>query len=279
MEEACLRYSVKAFEWGKPFSALPELERFNSRKWEKGQSKSRMKDKLRESENETALIRMFHVYKRYGTKHALIDISLDISKKEFLFVSGPSGAGKSTLLKLLYLGESASEGQIIVDGISLSRISLKRIPYLRRKFGIIFQDFRLIPNKTVFDNVAIVCGALGMKRGQIKKKVSSVLRTVGMEKRHKTFPERLSGGEQQRVAIARAVAGDPQIILADEPTASLDADSARIVLDLLKGFNKLGTTVMIATHDTELIRKTGGRVVLLDSGRLEISTVIPKLDA
>jgi len=232
-----------------------------------------------ESENENALIRVFHVYKRYGTKHALIDISLDISKKEFLFVSGPSGAGKSTLLKLLYLGEPVSEGQIIVDGINLSRISSRRVPYLRRKFGIIFQDFRLIPNKTVFDNVAIVCEALGMKRGQIKKKVTSVLRTVGMEKRRKTFPKSLSGGEQQRVAVARAVAGDPQIILADEPTASLDADSARTVLDLLKGFHKLGATVMIATHDTELIRKTGGRVVLLDSGRLEVSTVIPKLDA
>ena len=232
-----------------------------------------------ESENDNDIISVFHVHKRYGTKHALIDISLKISKNEFLFVSGPSGAGKSTLLKLLYLGEPVSEGQIIVDGISLSRIPSRRVPYLRRKFGIVFQDFRLIPSKTVFDNVALVCEAMGMKRAQIKKKVASVLRTVGMEKRHKAFPNSLSGGEQQRVAVARAVAGDPQIILADEPTGSLDADSARTVLDLLKGFRDLGATVMIATHDTELIRKTGGRVVLLDGGRLEISTGIPKLAA
>ena len=212
---------------------------------------------------------MFHVHKNYGAKKALANITLDISKNELLFISGPSGAGKTTLLKLLYLGEKVSEGQVLIEGINLSRISHNRIPFLRRKFGIIFQDYKLIPTKTVFDNVAIVLEATGKKRRFIEKKVKSILRTVGMEETLHSLPPSLSGGEQQRIAFARAVVGDPKIILADEPTGNLDEVSADIILELLKRFHTRGATVIIATHDKELIRKTGGRVIHLNQGYLQ----------
>ncbi len=217
---------------------------------------------------------MFHVHKNYGAKKALIDVTLDISKNEFLFISGPSGAGKTTLLKLLYLGETVSEGQVLIEGINLSRISHKRIPFLRRKFGIIFQDYKLIATKTVFENVALVLEAMGKKRRFIEKKVKSVLRTVGMENNLHSLPPSLSGGEQQRVAVARAVVGDPKIILADEPTGNLDEDSADIIFELLKRFHIRGATIVIATHDKELIRKTGGRAIHLKQGRLQTTSTV-----
>lgn len=219
---------------------------------------------------------MFHVHHTYGPKKALIDITLDIAKNEFVFISGPSGAGKTTLLKLLYLGEPVSEGQILIDGINLARIPRKRIPHLRRKFGIIFQDYKLIPTKSVYDNLAMVLEAAGAKNRLIQKKVKSVLRLVGMEDRLKSFPPSLSGGEQQRIAVARAVIGDPKIILADEPTGSLDDESAEVILKLLKGVHIRGATVIIATHDKALMRKTGGHVLHLQQGRLETSTFIEK---
>jgi cell division transport system ATP-binding protein len=212
---------------------------------------------------------MFHVHKNYGAKKALANITLDISKNELLFISGPSGAGKTTLLKLLYLGEKVSEGQVLIEGINLSRISHDRIPFLRRKFGIIFQDYKLIPTKTVFDNVAVVLEATGKKRRFIEKKVKSILRTVGMEETLHSLPPSLSGGEQQRIAFARAVVGDPKIILADEPTGNLDEVSADFILELLKKFHTRGATVIIATHDKELMRKTGGRVIHLNQGYLQ----------
>ncbi len=221
-----------------------------------------------DGKNDNAIIRMFHVHKRYGAKNALIDISLDVLKNEFLFISGPSGAGKTTMLKLLYLGEPVSEGQILVDGMNLSRISHKRVPLLRRKFGIIFQDYKLIPTRSAFENVALVLDSMGKKRRLIQKKVKSVLRTVAMESRLNALPPSLSGGEQQRVAVARAIVGDPKIILADEPTGSLDTTSATTILDLIKGFHTRGATVIIATHDRGLIHKTGGRVIHLEEGRL-----------
>ncbi|MBW2568747.1 MAG: cell division ATP-binding protein FtsE [Deltaproteobacteria bacterium] len=217
--------------------------------------------------DKSSIIRMFHVHKQYGVKKALIDINLDIFKNEFLFITGPSGAGKSTLLKLLYFGEPVSEGQILIDGMNLSRIPRSRIPFLRRKFGIIFQDYKLISTKSVFDNVALVLEAMGRKRQLIRKKVNSVLRMVGMEERSKSFPQSLSGGEQQRVAVARAIVGVPRIILADEPTGSLDSGSANIIVDLLKGFHTRGGTVIVATHDKELLRKTGSRVIHLKDGQ------------
>ena len=229
------------------------------------------------AENKNTTIRMFHVHKNYGSKKALIDITLDVPKNEFLFISGPSGAGKTTLLKLLYLGETASEGQVLIDGMNVSRISPGRIPFLRRKFGIIFQDYKLIATKTVFDNIAIVLEAIGKKRPFIEKKVKSVLRTVGMEEKINSFPPRLSGGEQQRIAVARAIVGDPKIILADEPTGNLDDDSAGVVLELLQRFHTRGATVILATHDKELIRKTGGRVIHLNQGYLQKTTNVERL--
>lgn len=218
--------------------------------------------------NNNAIVRMFHVHKRYGAKFALHDVTLDILKNEYLFVTGASGAGKTTLLKLLYLGEPEFEGQVLVDGMNISRINRKGIPPLRRKLGIIFQDYKLIPTKTVFENVALVLEAAGRKPRLIEKKVRSVLRTVGMETRMKSFPLSLSGGEQQRVAVARAVVGDPKIILADEPTGSLDTESAGVIMAFLDDFHSRGATVIIATHDKELIRKEGSRVVHLHDGRL-----------
>ncbi|OEU66495.1 MAG: cell division ATP-binding protein FtsE [Desulfobacterales bacterium S5133MH16] len=222
-----------------------------------------------DGQNKSSIIRLFHVHKNYGAKKALANITLDISKNELLFISGPSGAGKTTLLKLLYLGEEVSEGQVLIEGINLSRISHNRIPFLRRKFGIIFQDYKLIPTKTVFNNVAIVLEATGKKRRFIEKKVKSILRTVGMEETLHSLPPSLSGGEQQRIAFARAVVGDPKIILADEPTGNLDEVSADIILELLKRFHTRGATVIIATHDKELIRKTGGRVIHLNQGYMQ----------
>jgi cell division transport system ATP-binding protein len=225
--------------------------------------------------NKEAIIRLFRVYKRFNGRAALVDMSLDISRNEMLFITGPSGAGKTTLLKLLYLGEPATEGQILVDGINIFRIPHKRIPELRRKFGIIFQDYKLIRTKTVYENVTLVLEAAGIHRRLIRKKVNSVLRTVGMEDRQDSFPLSLSGGEQQRIAVARAVINDPKIILADEPTGNLDPASAEIILNLLKTFHARGTIVVVATHDKELIQKTGGRVIELMEGRLVKDVTTP----
>lgn len=216
----------------------------------------------------SSIIRMFHVHKHYGPKKALINATLEIQKNEFIFICGPSGAGKTTLLRLLYLGEKVSEGQIIVDGINLSRIPRKRIPFLRRKFGIIFQDYKLISTKTVFENIALVLEVTGNTRRFIEKKVKSVLRTVGMDGRINAYPPSLSGGEQQRVAVARAVVGDPKIILADEPTGNLDAESSNIIFDFLNQFYNRGTTIIIATHDLDLVRKTKRPVIHLNQGKI-----------
>jgi len=229
-----------------------------------------------DAHEKTSIIRMFHVHHNYGPKKTLIDITLDIAKNEFVFISGPSGAGKTTLLRLFYLGEPVSEGQVLIDGINLARIPRKRIPHLRRKFGIIFQDYKLIPTRSVFDNVALVLEAAGTKNRLIQKKVTSVLRLVGMEDRLKSFPPSLSGGEQQRIAVARAIIGDPKIILADEPTGSLDEESAEVILELLRGVHIRGATVIIATHDKALMQKTGGHVLHLQQGRLEASRFIEK---
>jgi cell division transport system ATP-binding protein len=152
--------------------------------------------------------------------------------------------------------------------MNLTRIPSKRMSDLRRKLGVIFQDYKLIPTKTVFDNVALVLEARGSKREFVRKKVNSVLRTVGMEERAQAYPPSLSGGEQQRIAVARAVVGEPKIVLADEPTGSLDPESAAIIVELLKGFHARGGTVIVATHDRELMRNTGGRIVMLKDGQM-----------
>ncbi len=224
---------------------------------------------MMDQQGKGSIIRLFHVHKNYGAVKALSDVTVDIPKNDFLFITGPSGAGKTSLLKLLYYGEAVSEGQVLIDGINLYRISHKTIPMLRRKFGIVFQDYKLIPTKTVFDNIAIVLEAIGKKRRFIEKKIRSVLRTVGMENSILALPPTLSGGEQQRIAVARAIVGDPKIILADEPTGNLDEDSANVILDLLKKFHTRGATIIVATHDKELIRKTGGRVIYLKQGQIQ----------
>lgn len=214
------------------------------------------------------IVRMFHIYKRYEKMPALSDISLEIQPGEIIFITGPSGAGKTTLLKLLYMAETATAGQILIGGLNLGRIKSARLYQLRRKFGIIFQDFKLIPSMTVFENIALVLEAKGEKKKVIDKKVSKVLRTVGIEEKKYLYPPSLSGGEQQRAAVARAVIGEPDIILADEPTGSLDPESARIIMDLLREFNEKGTTLLIATHSQELIRSNRGRVIRLNKGKL-----------
>jgi len=225
---------------------------------------------MEHAQDKNTIIRMFNVCKRYNGKLALKDITLDIEQGEFIFISGPSGAGKSTLLKVLYLAERATEGQILIDGINLARVSSSRLPVLRRRFGMVFQDFKLIPNRTAYQNVALVLEAAGEKSSYIRKKVMHVLRTVGMEKKARALPPTLSGGEQQRVAVARAVVGEPSIILADEPTGSLDNKSAQLVLDFLMEYHKKGATVLVASHNLHLLESTvRGRNVEINNGEIQ----------
>ncbi len=224
---------------------------------------------MNEKSDKNLIIRLFDVNKRYNGKLALKDITLDIEEGEFIFISGPSGAGKSTLLKVLYLAEKVSEGQILIDGMNLARISSSRLPKMRRRFGMVFQDFKLIPNRTVFENVALVLEVSGEKSSYIRKKVMHVLRTVGMEKKIKAFPPTLSGGEQQRVAVARAVVGEPSIILADEPTGSLDSKSAQAVLNYLMQYHKKGATVLVASHNLHLLESSvRGRNIEISEGAI-----------
>ena len=201
------------------------------------------------------IIRMFGVSKIFGAKQALSNISLEVTAGQFFLVCGPSGAGKTTLLRLLYLDEVATGGQILVDGINIARIKRRKIPHFRRTFGVVFQDYKLIPTKTVYENVALVPEVMGLKPGFIRKLVNSVLRTVEMEQMAQAFPPALSGGEQQRVAVARAIVGQPKIILADEPFGSLDKESAEHVLKLLLAYNRRGATVLMATHDKSLAHR------------------------
>ncbi|MBS3757739.1 MAG: ATP-binding cassette domain-containing protein [Desulfobacterales bacterium] len=214
-------------------------------------------------------IRCFHVGKQFGEISALKDVSLSVNENEFMFITGPSGAGKSTLIKLFYMGELATEGAIIVDGINLSRLSRWQVPQLRRKFGVIFQDFKLIPTRTVFENVALVLEVARTRPDEIRERVYAVLERVGIAERAGEYPPVLSGGEKQRVAVARAMVGEPKFILADEPTGSLDPDSAGTILNLLEGAHKNGATIIIATHDTELIEAHSGPVVRLENGRID----------
>lgn len=227
--------------------------------------------------NKNSIIRLFNVSKRYGGKLALKDITLDIGQGELIFISGPSGAGKSTLLRILYLAEKASEGQILIDGMNLARISSSKLPFLRRRFGMVFQDFKLIPNRTVYENVALVLEVAGKKPSYIRKKVMQVLRTTGMERKFKALPPTLSGGEQQRVAVARAVVGNPSILLADEPTGSLDSKSARAVLDSLMEYHKKGATVLIVSHNLHLLESTvRGKNIEIVDGKIKHMATMPQ---
>jgi cell division transport system ATP-binding protein len=215
------------------------------------------------------MIQMFHVYKSYARDSAaLTDINLKIEKGEFVCAMGPSGAGKTTLLKLIFCAEWADEGQILVDGRNVVRMRRSHVAELRRSIGVVFQDFKLISTRTVFDNVAVPLAILGLPRATIEKRVLLILRLVGLEKRAYSVPIRLSGGEQQRVAIARALVNDPKILLADEPTGNLDPQLTVEILDLLKEINLRGTTILLATHDKLIADRVARRRIDLKGGKL-----------
>lgn len=199
---------------------------------------------------------------------ALSDISLKFEKGEFAFLTGVSGAGKSTLLKLLYGALKPTRGQVLVDGQNITRLKTSQTPMLRRKIGVVFQDFKLLPNRTVMENVGLALEVLGWSQRDISRKVFHILKQVGLEHKIKSTPLRLSGGEQQRVALARALVNDPRIVLADEPTGNLDDESKEQVLNILKEANIRGSTVIIASHDKRLITDSHRRVIALDKGRI-----------
>lgn len=199
---------------------------------------------------------------------ALNNIELRIEKGEFVFLTGPSGAGKTTLLRLLYGALTPTRGQVLIDGQNVSRMAASQIPHLRRMIGVVFQDFKLLPSRTVFENVSITLEVLGWGRADIGKKVMHTLKQMGMESKIHMTTERLSGGEQQRVALARALVNDPKILLADEPTGNLDDANKNQILNIFKEANVRGTTVVVATHDRRLIEHAHKRLVILNKGEI-----------
>ncbi|HHZ16654.1 MAG TPA: cell division ATP-binding protein FtsE [Peptococcaceae bacterium] len=217
------------------------------------------------------MIQFFNVSKTfYGEVkvEALIDINLHIKKGEFVFLVGPSGAGKSTLTRLLIREELPTKGQLLVEDRSLLRMKGKEIAYYRRKIGFVFQDFRLLMNRTVYENVAFAMEAIEMPAAEIRERVPAILEMVGLKDKLHAYPHQLSGGQQQRVCIARAVVNDPKIIIADEPTGNLDPDNSWEVMTLFRAINKRGTTVIIATHDRDMVNLMKKRVVALSNGRI-----------
>ena len=215
------------------------------------------------------MIQMFHVYKTFARDvEALVDINLQVEKGEFVFLVGPSGAGKTTLLRLIFRDELPTSGQILVSGRNVVKLPERSLPHLRRSIGVIFQDFKLLRDRTIADNLSLVYRVHGIPPSVGKRKVAAALKMVGLSHKAQMTPYRLSGGEQQRVAIARALMSDPLLLLADEPTGDLDADLALDILRLLGEINTRGTTVVVATHDTGLARDLGRRSVLLKGGRI-----------
>ncbi len=215
------------------------------------------------------LVTLMKVNKTYNNgSQALRDINLQVKRGDFLFVTGPSGAGKSTLLKLLYGQERATSGDIIVAGQTLAKLRGNRLAMLRRRIGIVFQDYKLIPKRTVAENVSFVLWAQGYSRREINRRLRPTLRMVGLQHKANCFPDQLSGGEQQRVSIARAVVSTPPLLLADEPTGNLDVDNSRQVIKILEKLNSIGITVMITTHDEQLVRSSSHPVVQIQDGRL-----------
>ena len=216
------------------------------------------------------MIKLYHVYKDYDRKNtALIDIGLHIPRGCFAFLTGPSGAGKTTLLKLLFKAELPTRGSIIVNGRNVTGIPDAKIPALRRELGIVFQDFKLLRHKTVFENISFIPKILGVPYWQRRTRTYEVLKQVGIAHKMRELPPSLSGGEQQRVAIARALINDPILVLADEPTGNLDPDLSFEIMNIFDTVNReKGTTVLVATHDRALIQAMGKPVIVLDSGRL-----------
>jgi cell division transport system ATP-binding protein len=210
--------------------------------------------------------RLSKVYSR--GLYALRELTLTVEKAEFVFLTGPSGAGKSTFLRLLLMQERPSEGEVFVNGHNLSMLSRREIQEYRRGIGFVFQDFKLIPSRTVLENISFVPEVLGVPAAHQRRRAFQVLKWVGLQHRMNAYPKDLSGGEQQRIAIARALVNDPALLIADEPTGNLDPDLSLEIMNLLREINAGGTTVLVATHDRELIRLVGRRTITLDQGRV-----------
>ena len=215
------------------------------------------------------LIRMRKVNKTYKTGvTAIYDLDLDIKKGEFVFIIGSTGCGKSTLIKMLYREEKANSGKIIVGGIDVNKLRNSKVYKLRRKLGVVFQDYKLLPKLTVYENVAFALEVFGNSKSDIHPKVLKALELVGLKSRAKSFPTQLSGGEQQRVAIARAIVNEPKLLICDEPTGNLDEATSMEIMKVLEEINKLGTTIIMVTHDTTIVNAMKKRVIVLDSGRI-----------
>ncbi len=219
------------------------------------------------------MIKLSNVFKRYpGGFDALRDVSFEVDSKEMVFITGHSGAGKSTLLKILTLIEHASRGQVLVNNLNVARLPRRRIPHFRREIGVVFQDNKLLHDRTVFDNVALPLVVAGLSRQEIGRRARAALDKVGLLKKEKMYPVTLSGGEQQRVGIARAVVNKPALLLADEPTGNLDADMADQIIDLFYDFNRHGVCVLIATHDLRQIQRLRKRVIGLKDGEITVDS-------
>lgn len=215
------------------------------------------------------MIQLFNVTKKYGGDSAAVkDMTLKIEKGEFIYITGASGAGKTTLLRMLYAAEKPTKGQILIENQNITRFHSRQIAFLRRKIGVVFQDFKLLQSRTVYENVAFALEAQGKKRFEVSKKVYQALKEVGLEHRLQRKPLELSGGEQQRIAIARALVVDPLILLADEPSGNLDQEVTYEIMELFKRANARGTTVLLATHDHSLNKRFPRRVLTLDQGKL-----------
>ncbi len=215
------------------------------------------------------MIKFFDVKKVYGKDNVVLDgVNVEITKGEFVFLVGFSGAGKSTFMKLLLKEEEPTSGQIILDGSDITSVSRRRIPLIRRKMGVVFQDFRLLPNKNVYDNVAYAMEIVGERGTIIRRQVPKILNLMGIAPKAKSFPRELSGGEQQRVAIARAMVNNPPLLIADEPTGNLDYKTSADIMDLLERINLRGTTILMATHDREVVNKLNKRVITIENGKI-----------
>ncbi len=214
------------------------------------------------------MIRLQNVFKDYGGRPALVNINLHIALGEFAFLVGPSGAGKSTLMRLLYREELPTRGTVLIGGVNLTRLSPRQIPQLRRRLGIIFQDYKLLPRQTVFNNVAYILRALGVDEKSVQRRVSSALNVVGLEHKAEAYPDELSGGEQQRVGIARAIVNGPPVLLADEPTGNLDPATSLEIVQLLERISQRGTTVLISSHDHHIVNTMRKRVITLVQGEV-----------